>query len=75
MSIDIEKAHWTIRDLQHQVTSNYNNGYESFEHKKDLYQLKFTIDHALKNCPTFAGEQEWLDNIQKQEILNILKSV
>ena len=75
MSINIENVHWTIRDLHRQITDYRITGYESFEYKKDLYQIKFSVDHALKNSPTFEGEQEWLDDLQKRQIVNIIKSV
>jgi hypothetical protein len=75
------KKNWDIADISRQIhslsrecSSLYNDGYTAFECKKDLYQLKFVIDEALKTTPEFSGEQEWLTEQEKKRIIKILKS-
>lgn len=64
-----------IRSISRECSSPYNDGFTSFEFKKDLYQIKFIIDHALKTAPTFGDmEQQWLTEQEKQRIIKILKS-
>lgn len=76
------KKSWDIADISHQIhslarecSSLYNDGFTSFECKKDLYQLKQIIDAAITNSPNFGElEQEWLQEQEKKRIIKILKS-
>lgn len=47
-----------------QVTSPYNDGFTAWACKQDLYRVKFELDRMLKNSPTFAGEQTWVEQQQ-----------
>jgi len=76
-----KKQAWSAEDiitqvhaLSREVRSPYNDGFTSFEYKKDLYHLKFIIDEAIKSAPTFYGETEWLTEQEKKRIIKILKS-
>jgi len=71
---------WNFSDITSQISriksecsSPYNEGFTSFELKKDLYLLKFFIDEQLKACPEFAGEKEWLQEQEKHTIIKHLK--
>jgi hypothetical protein len=67
----ISQIHALSRELQ----SPYNDGFTSFECKKDLYQIKFTLDQALRDSPDFGDlEVNWLTEQEKKRIINILKS-
>jgi hypothetical protein len=77
----LKKKSWSIEDIANQLralsrecSSPYNDGFTAFELKKDLYQIKFIIDDALKTTPEFNGEQEWLTEQEKKRIIKILKS-
>ena len=39
---------------------------ESWNIKQDLYQIKFMVDQALKNCPKFPNEEEWVKEKKKK---------
>lgn len=72
---------WDVADVSSQIyamarecTSPYNDGWSSFEIKKDLWELKFIIDQAIKNTPTFYGEEEWLTEQEQKRIIKHLKS-
>ena len=76
------KKNWDTMDIANQLSalsrecsSPLNDGFTAFECKKDLYQLKFIIDHALSRSPDFGDlEQQWLQEQEKKRIIKILKS-
>jgi hypothetical protein len=43
-----------IHSLARECSSTYNDGFTSFECKKDLYQLKQIVDDALAEAPDFG---------------------
>ena len=63
-----------IHAIARECSSPYNDGFTSFELKKDLYQIKEILDTAISRSPTFYGEQEWLTAQEQQRIIKILKS-
>jgi len=76
------KKSWDISDITRQIhslarecSSHYNDGFTSFECKKDLYQLKEIIDKAISDSPTFGEiETSWLTEQEQKRIIKILKS-
>lgn len=76
------KKSWDVSDISRQIhglarecASPYNDGFTSFECKKDLYQLKTIIDEALTKAPDFGSvEKDWLTEQEKKRIVKILKS-
>lgn len=75
------KKNWDVANVSSQIytmarecASPYNDGYTSFEIKKDLWEIKFIVDQAIKNTPTFSGEEQWLTEQEQKRILKILKS-
>jgi hypothetical protein len=76
------KKSWDVADISHQIhslarecASPYNDGFTSFECKKDLYQLKYIIDQSLSQTPDFGDlEQQWLTDQEQKRIIKILKS-
>ena len=76
------KKNWDVADIASQIhslarecSSMYNDGFTSFECKKDLYQLKLIIDNALSEAPDFGElEQEWLTEQEQKRIIKIIKS-
>jgi hypothetical protein len=78
----LKKKSWSIEDVANQLralsrecASPYNDGFTAFELKKDLYQIKELVDHALNNSPNFGDlEQEWLTEQEQKRIIKILKS-
>jgi len=78
----LKKKSWSIEDVANQLraltrecSSSYNDGFTAFELKKDLYQIKELVDHALNSSPNFGDlEQEWLTAQEQKRIIKILKS-
>jgi diphthamide biosynthesis methyltransferase len=76
------KKSWDVADVSKQIhslarecSSMYNDGFTSFECKKDLYQLKQIIEAALAEAPDFGAlEEQWLQEQEKKRIIKILKS-
>jgi hypothetical protein len=62
-----------IQSLSRECTSPHNDGYTGWYCKQDLYQIQEVINEALRRCPTFSGEQEWLTEREQQRIIKILK--
>jgi diphthamide biosynthesis methyltransferase len=76
------KKSWDVSDITRQIhslarecSSSYNDGFTSFECKKDLYQLKEIIDTALSKAPNFGEiEKQWLTEQEQKRIIKHLKS-
>ena len=73
-SWDVVSVSSQIYTMARECASPYNDGYNSFEIKKDLWELKFIIDQAIKNTPSFSGEEDWLQEQEKKRIIKHLKS-
>ena len=73
-SWDVGEISQHIYRMARECSSPYNDGYTSFEIKKELYEIKSIIDQALKNSPTFDGEKEWLTEQEQKRIIKHLKS-
>jgi hypothetical protein len=64
-----------IHGLARECSSARNDGFTSFEFKKDLYQIKEVIDAALAEAPDFGSiEKQWLTEQEQKRIIKILKS-
>lgn len=78
----LKKKSWGVADITQQIhnaarecQSPYNDGYTGWYVKQDLYQIKFILDEALKNCPSFGDtEEQWLTEQEQKRIIKILKS-
>ena len=58
--IDYNSVYHQIHIAGVELYSNYNDGFNQFEIKKDLYKLKWLLDEIMRDSPTFAGEEEFL---------------
>lgn len=65
--------------VQHQIhmagvelRSHYNDGFNQWEIKKDLYKLKWLLDGILKESPEFADEAKYLEENEKKIIWKTL---
>ena len=59
--------------IQHQLhmagvemNSLHNDGYTTWEIKKDLYRIKFLVDQILASASSYAVEEEWLNEESKK---------
>ena len=72
-SYNINTALQTINALAHTVCDMRNDSYAQWGAKQDLYQLKWLIESALRRCPDFSTEAEWLREQEKKQVIRILK--
>jgi hypothetical protein len=63
-----------ISSLARECTSPYNDGFVGWGCKQDLYKIQEAVNDALRRCPTYSGEQEWLTEQEQKRIIKILKS-
>jgi len=54
------------------ATDPYETGWNNWPCKQDLYRVKFSVDQMLKKASTFAGEQEWLEEQEKEKMWKAL---
>lgn len=43
------------------------DGFIGWSCKQKLYEIKFAVDTALAKCPTYSGEQKWLEEHRVNE--------
>ena len=60
-----EELRWLI-DL---MNDDRMDGFNKFGAKKELYKIKWAVEDALKDAPTFAGEEDWIK--EQSELNNI----
>jgi hypothetical protein len=78
----LKRKSWSVDDIIRQIhalsrecSSPYNDGFTSFECKKDLYQIQESINNALQNSPNFGDqEKQWLTEQEQKRIIKHLKS-
>jgi hypothetical protein len=51
----------------------YVTGWNNWPCKQDLYRVKFAVDDMLAKTSTFSGEDEWLEEQEKEKVMRILK--
>jgi len=51
---------------------NLQDGFTGWGYKQDLYRLKWILDDAIKRSPPYSGEQEWLREQEKKQVIKIL---
>ena len=56
-----EELRWLI-DL---MNDERMDGFNKFGAKQKLYKIKWTVENALKDAPTFAGEEDWVNENSK----------
>ena len=62
-----------INAAAHDACNRMNDGFIAWGAKQDLYRLKWILEDALRRCPTFAPEAEWLREHDKEQVIKILK--
>lgn len=72
--INIAEIAGQINAAVYEQTSGYTDGFVGWGYKQDLYRLKQILDDALRRCPTYAPEQEWLREQEQKKIIKILSN-
>jgi hypothetical protein len=56
-----------------ELNSPYNDGFTTFEIKKDLHKLKWMLDAIMKDSPTFSGEDEFIKEHEQKVMWRTLQ--
>lgn len=73
-SYDVAKAAREVNAAAYDACDMKLDGYIQWGAKQDLYRLKWIVEDALKRCPTFSPEQEWLREQEQKKIIKILSN-
>lgn len=68
-----EKIEQEIWKIKYAAIDPRMDGFVTWGCKKDLILLKYYVDEALAECPTYAGEQEFIDEIEAEKTFKILQ--
>jgi hypothetical protein len=71
-SYNIANAAREINAAAYDASDSLNDGFIAWGAKQDLYRLKWILEDALKRCPTFGPEEEWLREHEKKKVIKIL---
>ena len=52
-----EQLRWLINNMN----DKYMDGFNKFGAKQELYEIKWIVDKALDDAPTFSIEKDWLE--------------
>ena len=55
-----------------ELHSPHNDGFTTFEIKKDLHKLKWLLDEIMADSPTFSGEEEFLKEHDQKKMWRTL---
>jgi hypothetical protein len=69
----IANAAAVISVLKKQATNHRATISYAWGAKQDLYLLKSLIEDALRQCPKFPKEDQWLKKQEQSKIIRILK--
>jgi hypothetical protein len=72
-SYNVTVAAREINAAAYDANDSGATGFVQWGAKQDLYRLKWIIEDAIKRCPTFSPEQEWLREQEKERVIRILK--
>lgn len=56
-----------------EICSPYNDGWTSWNIKKELYEIKWLLEEMMKHQPSFTGEEEFLKENHKKQMWSELK--
>ena len=70
---DADKIISELRHCTAQAGSVYNDGFTAWGCKQDLLQVKYELERMLRDLPTFAGEDEYCREQEKQDVWRTLK--
>jgi hypothetical protein len=72
-SYNIATAAREINAAAYDACDNKLEGFTQWGAKQDLYRLKWILEDALKRCPKFSIEDEWLREQSKKQLIEVLK--
>jgi hypothetical protein len=73
-SYNITNAAREINAAAYDACDMKSDGYVQWGAKQDLYRLKWILEDALKRCPHFSIENEWVRDQEKKRLIEVLKN-
>ena len=71
--LEVNDVKMQLMKAHGEICSSYNDGWTSWELKKELYEIKWLLDECIKRQPTFSDEEEWLEAQHKKQMWSELK--
>jgi hypothetical protein len=71
--VDLASVVGQISAAGRELNSAYNDGFNQWEIKKELYHIKFLLDDIIDRSGKFTGEEEFLKEESQKKMINILK--
>lgn len=68
LPISKDKTIEEIRVAQEMIKDPYYDGFNQWNLKKMLYEIKFELDEVLEDCGNFSVEAEWLKEQEKKKM-------
>jgi hypothetical protein len=70
---------WSVTDITNHISKiawaesdKHMDGFVTWGCKQDLYQILWFVENKLRNCSTYAGEEEFVEQHNKKETWRIL---
>ena len=70
---DVNKVIADCQKMYLAANDSYLTGWNNWPCKQDLYRVKFAVDEMLAKTSKFSGEEEWLEELEKEKVVRILK--
>ena len=71
--MDYNSVHHQIYMAGVELHSPYNDGFNQWAIKQDLYHIKWLVDAIIKDSSSFAGEEEFLKEHEQKVMWKSLK--
>jgi hypothetical protein len=72
-SINVAEVLSQLRAAAYEASDLRTDSWIAWGLKQDLYQIKWALDEAIRRCPSFMPEEEWLKEQEQKRIIEILK--
>jgi hypothetical protein len=72
MTWSVSRIKGDLQSMTYECCHPRNDGFTQFGIKQDLIEIEFLLKDLLETCPTFAGEEEWLQECLNQRLLKKL---
>ena len=69
---DVDKVISECQQMYHGANDPHVTGWNNWPCKQDLYRVKFAVDEMLGKTGSFYGEEEWLEQQQKEKMWKVL---
>lgn len=63
----------SLNKLYRECSDARNDGWTAFGYKQDLLKIKYHLEKLINKCPTFSGETEFIEDLEKEITWEILQ--